>query len=664
MCGFYEASMIRVVRKYQGHKTLTVADMSYDHFKTKHNSLRFNHIFLIWILYILLEFKDNLKKNWMSKCYIITKNFILSSTVPTGYSRNAGDFFFLKINPCVPHINNPGMSKNPNSPTYPLFYTKGLPGAIWDPGYIQNINCMKNHKSQEKLFWAMYFPLQYILMKKRGNILILWYDFWGNNFNFVIFIIFSGFIYMYLFIIFSGFIYMYHRFHKYFSYFLLIMSIYIHKYSCIQPLMLYISILSMLYQWKKLHLISNLNFRSGGDSMTVKHLCCIKHVAYRHEIIHSQYLVFPTSNNPSLACLTRGNSSHLSLKEGLLSAHSCHLISQHHTIYYTYYDTGRFITPRFECNTKLNHTSPSPLLQCVVKCGVQLEPQKINSYLVPQSNELQLHAESNQITTIPLAKIQGQVRQVPCLSTVWGSKKQLDSTHSLDFKSKVVKNLHQPFFFAGVVVWIQITYIWGRSRGIESHFFVHKPPKVFSFYLFLVLTFGAQPKSCTLNCHLQLEILSLSFKCSGSSPVDRRITQKNIYKYVTIQNVFCMLITDYGCVQQDLQPYTFTTFNETCLKCVKFILIIFSDTTTTCWERPLAICLVIKPTHPYTAPRSIISSQNHESLEVEQEHARKCASGGLPPAKKKKRLNEIKRKEQMQKGRKEVRANDHELRSE
>ncbi|KNZ64485.1 hypothetical protein VP01_1022g1 [Puccinia sorghi] len=84
LCGFCEASVIRVSRSfysysqcnhsmkkvYQGHKMVTIADMIYDHFKKKNKSLSVNHNIFIWILYILLEFKYNFKKNWMSKCCI------------------------------------------------------------------------------------------------------------------------------------------------------------------------------------------------------------------------------------------------------------------------------------------------------------------------------------------------------------------------------------------------------------------------------------------------------------------------------------------------------------------------------------------------------------------------------------------------------------------
>ena len=46
----------------------------------------------------------------------------------------------------------------------------------------------------------------------------------------------------------------------------------------------------------------------------------------QRDIIHSQHLVVPTSNNTSLACLTSKNSSQLSIKEALLSAVFSHLI--------------------------------------------------------------------------------------------------------------------------------------------------------------------------------------------------------------------------------------------------------------------------------------------------------------------------------------------------
>ena len=61
----------------------------------------------------------------------------------------------------------------------------------------------------------------------------------------------------------------------------------------------------------------------------------------QRDIIHSQHLVVPTSNNTSLACLTSKNSSQLSIKEALLSAVFSHLIislshyltiSSHHPI--------------------------------------------------------------------------------------------------------------------------------------------------------------------------------------------------------------------------------------------------------------------------------------------------------------------------------------------
>ncbi|KNZ45566.1 hypothetical protein VP01_7g6 [Puccinia sorghi] len=82
----------------------------------------------------------------------------------------------------------------------------------------------------------------------------------------------------------------------------------------------------------------------GGDNMSVKQLCCKRNVlvAYmwrtcmvtgqpaQHDIIHSQHLVVPTSNSPSVVCLTSKNSSQFSIKEALLSAHF--LISESHQI--------------------------------------------------------------------------------------------------------------------------------------------------------------------------------------------------------------------------------------------------------------------------------------------------------------------------------------------
>ena len=51
----------------------------------------------------------------------------------------------------------------------------------------------------------------------------------------------------------------------------------------------------------------------------------------QRDIIHSQHLVVPTSNNASLACLTSKNSSQFSIKEALLSSHYL-TISSHHPI--------------------------------------------------------------------------------------------------------------------------------------------------------------------------------------------------------------------------------------------------------------------------------------------------------------------------------------------
>ncbi|KNZ50557.1 hypothetical protein VP01_4352g1 [Puccinia sorghi] len=49
---------------------VTPADISFDHFKTKHKSLSRNNLIFLMIPCSLLEFKYNFKNNWMSKRYI------------------------------------------------------------------------------------------------------------------------------------------------------------------------------------------------------------------------------------------------------------------------------------------------------------------------------------------------------------------------------------------------------------------------------------------------------------------------------------------------------------------------------------------------------------------------------------------------------------------
>ncbi|KNZ50631.1 hypothetical protein VP01_431g5 [Puccinia sorghi] len=205
------------------------------------------------------------------------------------------------------------------------------------------------------------------------------------------------------------FIYMSHRFHKYFSYVLLIISMYIHKYACIQPLA-FIFILYMLYQcmscgkystwWMILTKFNRAchvgNTVSGGDSMTFKQLCYKKHVLVasrwktcmvtrqlaQHDIIDSHHLVVPTNNKPSPACLTSRNSSDCSIKEALLSAHFSHLIRPIDQQIPSHISCrgNTIITPRFECQTELNQTSPSPLViseifECVTHHGLVGKPR-------------------------------------------------------------------------------------------------------------------------------------------------------------------------------------------------------------------------------------------------------------------------------------------------
>ncbi|KNZ54764.1 hypothetical protein VP01_285g1 [Puccinia sorghi] len=187
---------------------------------------------------------------------------------------------------------------------------------------------------------------------------------------------------------FSVILYMYHKFHKYFSYFLIIISIYIHEYACIQPLMLFISILSMLYQChvgstvcrQILHLIRTLHCSSVGDRMAWR-TCMVTRQPAQHDDIQSHHLVVPTRNEPSLACLTRKNGSQLSIKEAPLHLFLSNIISSSQkinipsftsvlggtpvqfisyycnplleefiiTIHHTYCDTGRPFTNSDQC---------------------------------------------------------------------------------------------------------------------------------------------------------------------------------------------------------------------------------------------------------------------------------------------------------------------------
>ncbi|KNZ49383.1 hypothetical protein VP01_504g1 [Puccinia sorghi] len=61
--GFYPHSQCyhNIKKEYQGHKIVTIADMSYDQFKTEHKPLSMNHLILIMILHIrfnLLNFRQ------------------------------------------------------------------------------------------------------------------------------------------------------------------------------------------------------------------------------------------------------------------------------------------------------------------------------------------------------------------------------------------------------------------------------------------------------------------------------------------------------------------------------------------------------------------------------------------------------------------------------
>ncbi|KNZ54977.1 hypothetical protein VP01_2801g2 [Puccinia sorghi] len=60
-------SFCLVPSQSSGYKMVTIADMIYDHFKTKHKSLSMNHLTSIMILHSLLEFKYNFKKTYLKQ---------------------------------------------------------------------------------------------------------------------------------------------------------------------------------------------------------------------------------------------------------------------------------------------------------------------------------------------------------------------------------------------------------------------------------------------------------------------------------------------------------------------------------------------------------------------------------------------------------------------
>ncbi|KNZ53593.1 hypothetical protein VP01_3193g1 [Puccinia sorghi] len=85
--GFYPYSHCNhnIKKEYQGHKMVTIADMSYDHFKTRHTSLGMNHNIFILILYIL----DDNGLTWAIHQFNLTCNLLQTSRkLPKGHSRN------------------------------------------------------------------------------------------------------------------------------------------------------------------------------------------------------------------------------------------------------------------------------------------------------------------------------------------------------------------------------------------------------------------------------------------------------------------------------------------------------------------------------------------------------------------------------------------------
>ncbi|KNZ57580.1 hypothetical protein VP01_2124g2 [Puccinia sorghi] len=94
--GFYPHPQLNhnIKKEYQGHKMVTIADMSYHHFNTKHKSLRMTHIIFLMILHNKQGFfsslnedltysywKDDNSLTWAINCWIFPFIFSQSVTV-------------------------------------------------------------------------------------------------------------------------------------------------------------------------------------------------------------------------------------------------------------------------------------------------------------------------------------------------------------------------------------------------------------------------------------------------------------------------------------------------------------------------------------------------------------------------------------------------------
>ncbi|KNZ47150.1 hypothetical protein VP01_663g2 [Puccinia sorghi] len=174
----------------------------------------------------------------------------------------------------------------------------------------------------------------------------------------------------------------YYRFQKYFScFFLLKVSVCIHKYACIQPLMLLISIFICCISGEA---------HGGGSSLNPEHVIweiqwvdnrvvelkawqiCVGSIqgAWNNWNIplHSLSDIIVEKmhgyNNPSLTCLISRNSSQLSIKDALILAVFCHSLihSSSHQLYYLRNLLKEFIIESY----KLYTTSD----QCVTSMGV------------------------------------------------------------------------------------------------------------------------------------------------------------------------------------------------------------------------------------------------------------------------------------------------------
>ncbi|KNZ64599.1 hypothetical protein VP01_1010g4 [Puccinia sorghi] len=93
-----------IKNEYQGHKMVTIADMSYDHLKTKHKSLSMNHIIFLLILHNLTDsyLKDDNRLTWEIHQFNLTCHECTSDQNPRSYQQCHGN------SPCEQKLNRSG----------------------------------------------------------------------------------------------------------------------------------------------------------------------------------------------------------------------------------------------------------------------------------------------------------------------------------------------------------------------------------------------------------------------------------------------------------------------------------------------------------------------------------------------------------------------------